>query len=31
MARLVGGNNDQAGAIVVVENWLSELKAKAKQ
>ena len=31
MARLVGGNNDQAGAIVVVENWLSELDAKVKR
>ena len=31
MARLVGGNNDQAGAIVVVENWLSELEAKVKR
>jgi Periplasmic component of the Tol biopolymer transport system len=31
MARLVGGSNDQAGAIVVVENWLSELEAKAKR
>ena len=31
MARLVGGNNDQAGAIVVVENWISELEAKVKR
>ena len=31
MARLVGGSNDQAGAIVVVENWRSELEAKAKR
>ena len=31
MARLVGGNNDQGGAIVVVENWLSELETKAKR
>ncbi len=31
MARLAGASNDQAGAIVVVENWLSELQAKAKR
>ena len=31
MARLVGANTDQTGAIVVVENWLSELEAKAKR
>ncbi len=28
MARLVGGDQDQAGAMIVVENWFDELKAK---
>jgi serine/threonine-protein kinase len=31
MARLVSGDLGQAGAIVVVENWIEELKAKVKQ
>ena len=31
MVRMVGGDAGQAGALVVVENWLSELKAKVKQ
>jgi hypothetical protein len=30
MARLVGGEAGQAGALVVVENWIEELKAKLK-
>jgi hypothetical protein len=31
MARLVSGDEDQAGAIVVVDNWFRELKAKVKK
>jgi tRNA A-37 threonylcarbamoyl transferase component Bud32 len=31
MARLVGGDKSQASAIVIVENWLQELKAKLKK
>ncbi len=31
MARLVGGDLTRAGALVVVENWLQELKAKMAQ
>ena len=31
MARLVAGSQDQAGAIVVVENWFEELRAKVKR
>ncbi len=31
MARLVSKNEDEAGAIVVVENWIQELKAKVKR
>ena len=31
MARLVNGDQDQAGAIIVVENWFEELKAKVKK
>jgi serine/threonine-protein kinase len=31
MARLVSGDLGQVGALVVVENWLEELKAKVKQ
>jgi hypothetical protein len=30
MARLVSGDPGQAGALVVVENWVEELKAKVK-
>jgi serine/threonine-protein kinase len=31
MARLVGDDSGQAGALVVVENWIQELKAKVKR
>ncbi len=31
MVRLVSGDQGQAGAIVVVENWFQELKAKVKR
>ncbi|MBA2626542.1 MAG: PD40 domain-containing protein, partial [Gemmatimonadales bacterium] len=31
MARLVAGTNGDAGAIIVVENWLSELQRKLKR
>ena len=31
MARLISGGEDQAGTIVVVENWLRELKMKVKK
>ncbi|HEV8455227.1 MAG TPA: hypothetical protein VGQ24_10065 [Gemmatimonadales bacterium] len=30
MARLVGGEVAQAGGLVVVENWIEELKVKVK-
>jgi hypothetical protein len=30
MARLVSGDLNQGGALVVVENWFEELKAKVK-
>ena len=31
MARLVSGSENQVGAIVVVENWIREMKAKVKK
>ena len=31
MARLIGGDSGQAAALVVVENWVEELKAKVKR
>jgi serine/threonine-protein kinase len=31
MARLVGGEAGQSGALVVVENWIEELRAKLKR
>ena len=31
MARLVGNDPGEVGALVVVENWLQELKAKMKR
>ena len=31
MARLVGDDSRQSGALVVVENWIEELKAKVKR
>ncbi len=31
MARMVDGDQDHAGAIIVVENWFEELGAKVKK